>query len=129
MKDETRNWLRYADENYRSGKILTESGLFNPALQNIQQAMEKSLKALFIEKGIPLQKTHSIGRLITLLEEKGFSIELELEKVELVDSIYLTSKYPVGSVLPDFHPDENLCIELLEFARHVLHDVEIYLRD
>lgn len=46
MKDETKIWLKYSRENLRSAGLLLESGLFNPCLQNIQQAVEKGLKAV-----------------------------------------------------------------------------------
>ena len=32
------------------------------------------------------------------------------KRVVIVDSIYLSSKYPFGSVLPHFEPDENICV-------------------
>ena len=43
MKDETKKWLDYADDNLRSSKILLESSLYNTTLQNVQQAVEKTL--------------------------------------------------------------------------------------
>jgi len=46
MKDETKKWLDYADENLRSAKLLLDNKLFNPCLQNVQQAVEKMLKAI-----------------------------------------------------------------------------------
>ena len=52
MKDETQTWLKYANENLRSAKLLLESNLFNPCLQNIQQAVEKWLKALIVESSL-----------------------------------------------------------------------------
>lgn len=36
MKDETKKWLEYADENLRSAKVLLDSKLFNPCLQNVR---------------------------------------------------------------------------------------------
>jgi hypothetical protein len=36
MKEETKIWLDYANENLVSSKILLESHLYNPSLQNIQ---------------------------------------------------------------------------------------------
>jgi HEPN domain-containing protein len=42
MKDETKKWLEYADENLRSAGLLLGSDLFNPYLQNVQQAVEKT---------------------------------------------------------------------------------------
>jgi len=32
MKDETKKWLDYADENLRSAKLLFDNELFNPCL-------------------------------------------------------------------------------------------------
>jgi len=52
LKDETKNWLIYAEENLRSASILLKSNPFNPCLQNIQQSIEKYLKALLLEKKI-----------------------------------------------------------------------------
>lgn len=49
MKNETKEWISYADENYHSAEILLEGKLFNPCLQNVQQAVEKYLKSLFFE--------------------------------------------------------------------------------
>jgi len=43
MKDETKQWLKYANENLESSKILVKSCLYNPSLQNTQQSIEKYL--------------------------------------------------------------------------------------
>lgn len=56
MREETENWLKYSIENYKAAKILLKGGLFNPCLQNIQQSVEKALKAVVIEKSIALKK-------------------------------------------------------------------------
>jgi len=51
MKNETKTWLDYADENMKSAEVLLQNSLFNACLQNIQQAAEKHLKSLLIERG------------------------------------------------------------------------------
>lgn len=63
MKNEAKIWLEYAKENLKSSKVLLESKLYNPCLQNIQQSVEKAIKAILIEKSIVLKKTHSINEL------------------------------------------------------------------
>jgi len=63
MKDETKNWLDYAAENIESSRILLYSNLFNSCLQNVQQCVEKLLKAVLVELSAKLVKTHSISRL------------------------------------------------------------------
>lgn len=49
MRKDTETWLNYAVENIRSAEILLDNALFNPSLQNAQQAIEKLLKAVLIE--------------------------------------------------------------------------------
>jgi hypothetical protein len=56
MKDETKRWLDYADENLRSAKLLLDNKLFNPCLQNVQQAVEKMLKAILAELAIKIKQ-------------------------------------------------------------------------
>ncbi|WP_299984049.1 HEPN domain-containing protein [Desulfobacula sp.] len=124
MKDETKNWLTYATENLRSAAILLKSDLFNPCLQNIQQSIEKYLKALMLENNQKFRKTHSISELNSLLEKDDIHIGLTEEECELLDTVYLPSKYPLGSVLPDFEPDFNLCNECLKIAGHVEQKVQ-----
>ncbi len=64
MKDEAKVWLDYANENLASAQILLDHDLFNPCLQNAQQSVEKMLKALLIEIGIKVIRTHSIAELV-----------------------------------------------------------------
>jgi len=102
MKDETKNWIAFAGENLHSAVILLESGLLNPCLHNIQQSVEKHLKALLLEKDQKIRKTHSISELHTMLQDVGMAISLTEDQCELFDAVYLPSKYPLESVLPDF---------------------------
>jgi HEPN domain-containing protein len=128
MKDETRKWLEYADENLKSAKVLLDSELFNPCLQNAQQAVEKMLKALLVEFSIKFKKTHSTDELVKMLAEKHLDIDLAEEERELLDSIYLPSKYPLGSILPDFEPDNQTCKSCIAMAERVKKSVSALLR-
>ena len=128
MRKETKYWLEFAEENYDAAKVLLDSSLFNPCLQNTQQSVEKALKALLVENTIRLIKTHSIFELITLLDNNSFEIGITEDECDLLDSIYLPTKYPVGSVLPDFEPDNHICVISLEIAERVLNDIRDKLR-
>ena len=124
---EALQWLEYARENLESAWILLESGLYNPSLQNAQQATEKSLKSLMIQNRIPLKRTHSISALIHTLAEHDILIPMAEDELELIDSIYLSSKYPLGSALPHFMPDRSICERCLDIARETLQKVEAHL--
>jgi len=116
MKDEAKIWLEYANENLASAQILLDHGLFNPCLQNAQQSVEKMLKALLIETGIKVVRTHGIGELVAVLANAGMKIPVTDEEADLLDSIYLPSKYPLGSALPDFEPDRAICDRCIGIA-------------
>jgi HEPN domain-containing protein len=129
MKDETKNWMTYAGDNLHSAVVLLESGLLNPCLQNIQQSVEKYLKALLLEKDQKIRKTHSISELHTLLQNVGISIGLTEDQCDLFDAVYLPSKYPLGGVLPDFEPDNVLCRDCLDIALKVEEKVKELLSE
>jgi len=123
MKNETKAWIDYADENLKSAEVLLQNGLFNACLQNIQQAAEKHLKSLLIEKGTGLIKSHSIRQLIHALAEHQITITMSEDEIDLLDSIYLPSKYPLMSVLPRFMPDKKLCETCMAIASKIKNSV------
>ena len=116
MKDETKAWLVYAAENLASAEILLEQNLLNACLQNVQQSVEKYLKAILIEKGHLLRKTHSINELTLLCADFNLDLVIEEEDCDLLDAIYLPTKYPLGGALPEFEPDIPLCKRCLKIA-------------
>lgn len=120
MKDEARIWLDYATENLESARVLLSSQLFNPCLQNVQQCVEKALKSLLVKTSTKIIKTHSIAQLKHVLEKSGLKINMSNEECEFLDSIYLPSKYPLTSVLPDYEPNLQICNQAVEIAERVL---------
>ncbi|HBI16440.1 MAG TPA: DNA-binding protein [Desulfobulbaceae bacterium] len=119
MRDETRKWIEFADENLASAKILLEQNLFNACLQNIQKSVEKYLKALLVEKGHKVRKTHSINELVQLLADLQLDMEIADEDCDLLDAIYLPTKYPLGGALPAFEPDIPLCRRCLDIGEKI----------
>lgn len=116
MKKETEEWLKFADENLKSAEILLENGLYNPSLQNAQQAIEKYLKSIMIEIEIGSFKTHSIREIVNKIYETNISIDISDDDIDLIDSIYLPTKYPLVSVLPEFVPDYQISKYCLDMA-------------
>jgi HEPN domain-containing protein len=124
MKNETKIWLDYADENLKSARILKDSSLFNSCLQNVQQGLEKLLKSVLIELSDRIIKTHSIAKLKQEIEDIGLAINISDDECDLLDTIYLPSKYPVHSVIPYYDPDIDICNECLDIAFRVEKSVK-----
>ena len=127
MKEETKIWLKYSEDNFDSAKILLKSKLFNPCLQNVQQAVEKALKAVLIENDIKFKRTHDILELSVLLNKRNIEINLSDEDCDFLNSIYLPSKYPIGSVIPNYDPDDAICKKAVQIAINVSMSVSAHL--
>ena len=124
MSAEPRLWLVYARENRQVAALCRDSGLWNPSLQNAQQAVEKALKAMGLACGLPLRKTHSLGELRRGLLDLGIDPGLTEDESDLLDTIYLPSKYPLGSALPAFEPDAQTVQHCLAIVDHVVAAAE-----
>jgi HEPN domain-containing protein len=117
-------WFNYARDNLQVAEMALDSGLFNPCLQNAQQTVEKELKAIRISRKMGLKRTHSITDLNVDLLAAGVDVQLSSADCELFDSIYVGSKYPDQSVLPNSPPDSATCRKCVELARRVLDSAE-----
>ena len=94
MKQLTREWLNAAEDDL----ITIENLLDNPILTSIiafhsQQAIEKSIKAIFEEFGIAFARTHNLQTLLIKIEEVALISFNELIISEL-DRLYIDARYP-----------------------------------
>lgn len=74
-----------------------------------------------------LKRTHSIAELRNILRDNSIHLGLDDEECEFLDSIYLPSKYPLGSALPEFEPDNELCESGIDIAEKVYAEIKGYL--
>lgn len=114
-----RAWIHYAEENLRIARWTLESNMVNPSLQNAQQATEKALKAVWILHGKMVRKTHYIADLVEDLASLGLNAGVSEDKCNLLDSVYLPSKCPAMSALPEGMPDETVARQCVELAERV----------
>jgi HEPN domain-containing protein len=127
MPHEAEIWLNYASENLNSAKVLHDAKLWNPSLNNSQQAVEKSLKAVLCSRSLIPPKTHSIEYLAHLWEKQGLARPLSEDEADLLDSVYMPSKYPLGSVLPNYQPDGRISQQCLALANQVFSHAKLYI--
>src|SRR3989344_2635500 len=111
MKPEAKNWMSKAESDLITSKYNLKGKRYDAAIFYAQQAAEKSLKSLLIERTGEFPKIHDLIKLAKL-------ISLPLDLLELCSKInpaYIVSRYPdqAGkySVLE--------CEELVEAAERV----------
>jgi HEPN domain-containing protein len=119
MKTEARHWLAYASDNLAVARLCLASSLWNPSLHNSQQTVEKSLKALRSSLALPDKRIHDIRILRHDLVRAGIEVELTEDEAELLDSVFVDSKYPGTGVLPDAPPDRGVCEQCVNIAARV----------
>lgn len=119
MNGEYSDWFRYAEENLEVARLALERGYYNACLQNVQQAVEKFLKGALLYQGKTFPKTHNIENLIQQLDDGKINPGISKDDAELLDAIYVPSKYPLGSALPDFAPDKKLGEQCLDIGKRV----------
>jgi len=107
MDQDIRPWLRYAESDLASAEILRREGECLNALFHLQQAVEKTLKGLFIKQNSAMPpRLHDLDK---LAEKCGLA--LSREQRLLLDDLtrsYSGSRYPEtwGQREDDIRPEE-----------------------
>jgi HEPN domain-containing protein len=89
-------WLVRAKSNLR----LAESGariknvLFEDLCFNAQQAAEKALKAVCIQNNVDFPRTHSIVRLVDILDAAGLTIPKAVKEADILTQYAVETRYP-----------------------------------
>jgi HEPN domain-containing protein len=89
-------WLRHARSNLR----IAEQGprlkgvLLEDLCFNAQQAAEKALKAVCVQRGIDFPKTHSLVRLMDILESDGFPLPADIQEADILTQYAVQARYP-----------------------------------
>lgn len=122
--DEVLEWLKVAKSNLKMGKsyyiLLDKDIRLEEFCYDLQQCVEKSLKALLLYHKIKFPKTHVISELIDLLRINSVRVP---EK--LLDAVELT-QYAVETRYPDNYKEITLdeYKEAFEIAEAVYKWVE-----
>jgi len=88
-------WLRWAHADMTVA-TLTDDERIAPEIVafHAQQAAEKVLKALLVHRQIDFPRTHSIGALLALCQEAGFTGAQELADASSLTRYAVATRYP-----------------------------------
>jgi HEPN domain-containing protein len=110
-------WLHKADQDLQAAKALlgNQVKLPYPSSFHSQQAAEKYLKALLTWRQVEFPPTHSIRKLLNLVEQNEPALPEELDESAKLTVYGVQARYPGN--LPD--PDINEAEEALRLAKRV----------
>ena len=89
------------------------------------------MKALLEEKNIPVPRIHSVIKLNSLVtEEAGISLRLDEDELDLVDAVYIDTRYPSGlGLLLSGFPTREDARDILRIAEKVYKETSKQLKD
>ena len=121
-KKQAIEWLKVANDDLSNITYIIEvEHLTNIVAFHSHQAIEKSLKALMEYKEISFIKTHNLEKLYKKIEA---IIEIDYEQLELINELYIDSRYPGDmGLLPHGKPAIDDAKEFYEFANSVFDQV------
>ncbi len=91
-----RTWLQRARSNLRRAALGPQHAevFLEDLCWDAQQAAEKAIKALCLHQGIAFPRTHSLVRLMDLLESTGLDIPSEIKEADVLTRYAVETRYP-----------------------------------
>jgi HEPN domain-containing protein/predicted nucleotidyltransferase len=117
MRKVTEAWMREVADEARMARVLVEGRFFRGACLHSQQAVEKGLKALILERGERPPRTHDVVDLFNRVTALGYAFATSMDDLVFLNSVY-RGRYPTDEgLLPRGEPAE-------EEARHAVEAAE-----
>ena len=111
--------LNLAEKGGRLKGVLLEDLCFNA-----QQAAEKALKALCLNQGMDIPKTHSLIHLMDILEAQGIEIPKNVRDADILTQYAVQARYP--SLMEEI--DRSEYRDALKLAAHVVFWSEMMIK-
>jgi len=92
------DWLRHAKSDLAVATQPPPEGvLYETLCYHAQQAAEKCLKAVLVDAGVAFPFTHSLARLITIVQNSGVAWDTNLDQAAELTEYAVESRYPGAS--------------------------------
>jgi len=114
-------WLEFSYKNLLTGKHLYEVNHFTDIIVvDLQQAIEKMLKAVLANENRKITKTHNLDELASLISDKIEFDENEIELLEKTTDFYREDRYPN----PNYSlPSQEETKDILDFSEMLFEKV------
>lgn len=119
-------WLARAKSNLILWKTPKRKDLYwEERCFNLQQVVEKALKAVLLYKGISFPYTHEIIRLVVLVKRAGICWPSELDNADDLSDYAVEARYPGGfeSVMEEgYHQAVRIADDVLDWAKTIIEE-------
>ena len=118
MKKITKKWLEFANNDLHSAKVLLDSKEYENAIWHCHQAVEKTIKAIVVEKEIRLRKTHDLIGLVN-----DAKIDLSKSLSEFIDDLnpyYNPIRYPDAALESKFSYNRQISQRIFQKSKEVI---------
>jgi HEPN domain-containing protein len=89
------DWLRLAKADLAIAQMVNDERIAAEILVfHAQQAIEKALKALLVQRQVEFPKTHSIGMLLNLCKGAGYDVPDDLGETATMTVYAVAARYP-----------------------------------
>jgi HEPN domain-containing protein len=92
--DDPREWVRRARSNLAIAQAMPAGACLEDLCFELQQAVEKAVKALLISKQVEFPYTHDLARLVALLVDVVAGVPQSLKDAERLTPYASFSRYP-----------------------------------
>lgn len=127
MRRATASWLAEARDELESAEILLEHHKFRGACLHGQQAVEKGLKALVLERGERPPRTHDLVELLNRVRAQGWHIALEMDETTFLNSVYRGRYLTEEGLLPHGEPTETDARRAVTVADALIRQLDLLL--
>lgn len=118
-------WYELARRNLETARVLIREKHFTDSISlEIQQALEKSFKAIYAYHGISIPRTHALPLLFSFVCEKTGLSENITEDLIIISDYYESERYPGPRY---FIPDRDEVEKYYDFAEEILNSIFNYL--
>ena len=121
------DWLKYARSNAVFFNLMTsntENEVLKIVLFGAQQAVEKWLKALALNKGLTIKKTTNLVKLNSNLVK----LVPELNNEKLIERLQILTAYSVANLYPGRGVDNEIFLKHISMAKTLLPEFEALIK-
>ena len=115
--DDPREWLNRARSNLAQAKAQAPGIYLEDLCFNAQQAAEKAIKTLLIQRNVEFPYVHDLAQLLTLLERTGQRIPQSIREAERLTQFAIFTRYPGAGTRPPLAICSYLCHNYVHMRR------------